>query len=114
MPLRAGKLRHMVTFQVPTVEVDSNGEQTETWVDAFDSVAFPAAILPLSGRELIAAAQVHAEVATRILLQYIPGILPEMRVVHRGTHYDIRAIIPDDGSLDRHITLHCTSGVNDG
>ena len=112
--MRAGRLRHFVTFESPTVEVESTGEQTETWVEAFDGVQFPAAIMPLSGRELLAAQQVHAEVTTRILLQHIPGILPEMRVVHRGTHYNIRAIIPDDTTLDRHVTLACTSGVNDG
>ena len=112
--MKAGKLRHFVSFQVPTVEIDSNGDQTETWVDSFDAQEFPAAIEPLSGRELIAAAQVHAEVTTRILLQYIPGILPEMRVVHRGVNYNIRSIIPDDKYLTRHVTLLCTSGTNDG
>lgn len=112
--IRAGKLRHYVTFQAPVVEVDSNGEATETWPDAFDGQQISAAIEPLSGRELIAAQQVHSRVTTRITVRYRPGILPEMRVVHRSTYYNIEAVIPDADSGFRHCTLLCYSGTNDG
>lgn len=112
--METGKLRHLVTFQVPIVEIDSNGDATESWTDAFDSQQISAAIEPLSGRELVAAQQVHSRVTTRITVRYRPGILPEMRVVHRGIYYNIEAVVPDDQSGFRHATLLCYSGTNEG
>lgn len=112
--MQTGKLRHFVTFQTPTVEVDSQGDTVETWTDAFDGQQISAAIEPLSGRELIAAQQVHSRVTTRITVRYRPGILPEMRIVHRGVYYNIEAVIPDAESGFRHATLMCYSGTNDG
>jgi SPP1 family predicted phage head-tail adaptor len=112
--IRAGKLRHLVSFQVPLVEIDSNGDTTQSWEDAFDGQQISAQIEPLSGRELIAAQQVHSQVSTRITVRYRPGIVPEMRLLHRGTVYNIEAVIPDPDSGFRHATLMCTSGTNDG
>jgi SPP1 family predicted phage head-tail adaptor len=112
--MQIGRLRHLVSFQVPLVEVDSNGEATESWEDAFDGQQISASIEPLSGRELVAAQQVHSRVTTRIVVRYRPGILPEMRVVHRATLYNIEAIVPDADSGFRHATLLCYSGTNDG
>jgi SPP1 family predicted phage head-tail adaptor len=112
--IRAGRLRHLVTFQVPLVEIDSNGDTTESWEDAFSGQQISAEIVPLSGRELIAAQQVHSRVSTRITVRYRPGILPQMRVLHRGTIYNIDAIVPDPDSGFRHATLLCYSGTNDG
>lgn len=112
--MQTGKLRHLVTFETPTVEHDSNGDVTETWTTAFDGQQISAAIEPLSGRELIAAQQVHSRVTTRITVRYRPGLLPEMRISHRDTLYNIEAIIPDAESGFRHATLMCYSGTNDG
>lgn len=112
--VQSGKLRHLVTFQVPLIEVDSNGESTESWEDAFSGQQISAQIEPLSGRELFAAQQVHSRVTTRITVRYRPGLLPEMRVVHRGVNYNIEAIVPDADSGFRHATLLCYSGTNDG
>lgn len=112
--VQAGKLRHLVTFQVPLIEVDSNGESTESWDNAFSGQEISAQIEPLSGRELFTAQQVHSRVTTRITVRYRPGILPEMRIVHRGTYYNIDAIVPDPDSGFSHMTLLCYSGTNDG
>ena len=112
--MRGGKLRHLVAFESPVVTVDSNGESAEEWVAAFSGQQISAAIEPLSGRELVAAQQVHSRVTTRIIVRYRPGILPEMRVSHRGTRYNIEAVVPDAESGYRHATLLCYSGTNDG
>jgi SPP1 family predicted phage head-tail adaptor len=112
--MQTGKLRHLVIFEAPVVFVDSNGESTEDWVEAFSGQQISAAIEPLSGRELVAAQQVHSRVTTRITVRYRPGILPEMRVVHRGVLYNIEAVVPDAESGYRHATLLCYSGTNEG
>lgn len=92
---------------------DSDGERIEEWVDVFPS-ALPAEILPLSGRELVAASAVSSKVATRIIVRYRPGIVASMRAIHRGTYYGIEAVVPDPETGNRWLTLHCTSGVKDG
>jgi SPP1 family predicted phage head-tail adaptor len=99
---------------VPVVTVDSNGEATEEWTDSFGGQEISASIEPLSGRELVAAQQVHSRVTTRIIVRYRPGILPEMRIVHRGVLYNIEAVVPDAESGYRHATLLCYSGTNEG
>ena len=112
--MKIGKLRHLVTFESPVVTVDSNGESAEEWVEAFGGQQISASIEPLSGRELFTAQQVHSRVTTRIVVRYRPGILPEMRVVHRGVYFNIEAVVPDADSGFRHATLLCYSGTNDG
>lgn len=111
--IAAGALRHRGRIEQLVVELDSDGERTETWVDAF-GVLLPAEIAPLSGRELVAAAAVQSKVAVRIRVRYRPGISASMRFLHRDVAYGIEAVTPDTGSGVGYLTLHCTQGVNEG
>lgn len=108
----AGRLRHRVTFEELGVELDSDGAQVEAWTPVM--VNIPAQISALSGRELIAAQAVQSKVNTRIVVRFRSGFRPSMRGVHRGTIYNIEAVIPDPDSGIGQITLLCTSGVNEG
>lgn len=110
--MRAGKLRHFVTLESLNVEQDTDGAQIETWISEFDNV--PASIEPLSGRELLAASAVNSKAATRIVIRYLPGVMPTWRVLHRSTVYNIESVLPDDGSGFDHITFLCSSGTNAG
>jgi SPP1 family predicted phage head-tail adaptor len=111
--VKAGVLRHRVTIEQFITELDSEGDRTEGWEDAF-GILIPAEIAPLSGKELIAAAATQSKVATRIRIRYRPGVAPSMRVVHRETYYGIEAVVPDQKSGVRYLTLHCTSGASEG
>ncbi len=112
--MKAGALRHRVTIeQLVTTRDSDDEERTESWQDAF-GVLIPAAIEPLSGRELIAAAATQAKVTTRIRIRYRPGVAPSMRVVHRLTSYGIEAVVPDQKSNVGYLTLQCTDGVAEG
>jgi SPP1 family predicted phage head-tail adaptor len=113
MNLPAGRLRHRVTIEQLVEEQDSDGAVVSEWAAAF-SQPLSAEILPLSGRELIAAAAVQSEVTTRIRVRARPGLRAAMRAVHRGTVYDIRAVVPDAESGSQWLTLMCASGVNEG
>lgn len=113
MGLAAGRLRHRVTIEELTTELDSDGKRAETWADAFGGM-LSADIAPLSGRELIAAQAVQSRVTTRIKMRYRPGILAAMRVIHRATIYNIGAVVPDPESGRTWVTLHCEDGVNEG
>jgi SPP1 family predicted phage head-tail adaptor len=113
MSIDAGRLRHRVSFEQMVVDLDSDGATVETWVDVFGQ-PLSAEIVPLSGRELMAAQAVQSEVNTRIRLRHRPGLVAAMRAVHRGTVYNIQAVVPDPGSGTGWVTLMCVSGVNQG
>lgn len=113
MKISAGRLRHRMSFEeFAGIELDSDGAQVEVWLPAMEGI--PAEITALSGRELIAAQAVQSKVSTRILVRYRPGFSAKMRGLHRGVIYNIEAVIPDPESGREHLTLLCTSGVNEG
>lgn len=95
------------------MELDSDGATVETWVDAFGGPV-SAGIVALSGRELIAAQASQSKVSTRITVRHRQGFKASMRAIHRGTTYNVEAVIPDPASGQRYLTLLCTSGANDG
>lgn len=107
--MQAGRLRHRVTISELVVTLDSDGDQVEDWAPI--APPLPAQIVPLSGRDLIAAQTAASEVTTRIVMRHFPGLKASMRVEHRDTIYSISAVIPDPESGRGWVTLLCTSGV---
>lgn len=99
----AHRLRHRITIERKTAGEDTWGQPVETW----ETVArVPAEVWPMSGREYIAAQADQASVTTKITIRYQAGIEPEMRIMHDGMAYNIRAVLPDPTGR-RHITLMC-------
>lgn len=111
--MKAGRLRHRVTFEVKVTDQDSDGALVEGWLPAFDRPV-SAEISPLSGREYIAAAAVQSKVTTRIKVRFDQAFKAPMRGLHRGTIYNVEAVVPDTDSGITHLTLLCSSGVNEG
>lgn len=112
----ASRLRHRIDIEEFAVTQDSTtGAITEAWTSILSSndELIPAEIMPMSGREFIAAASTQAGVNTKITIRYISGIVPAMRVVHGSNYYNIKAVLPDP-SLRNHLTLMCETGVNNG
>jgi len=100
------RIEHKVTTQ------DSNGDIVTGWQTFADKV--PAAIEPLSARDLIAAQAVQSEVVARITMRYRPGLLASMRIVHGSTIYNIAGVLPDPVSGVEYITVPVSAGVNEG
>ena len=106
------KLNHRIDLQRLELDQDDNtGATLETWVSFVENE--PADIVPLSGREFVAAQSVQAGVTTRITIRYRDGVRPAMRLTHGEDVYNIKAVLPDP-SLRRHLTLMCEAGVNAG
>jgi head-tail adaptor len=120
--VKAGRLRHRVTFERLLVELDSDGAQVETWLPAFDvSSRMPADVETLKGREQQAAAAVHSRVTSKITTRYRPGFRPSMRawITDPATDpdavvYNIEAVIPDPDTRRVSVTLLCSSGLSEG
>lgn len=88
----AYRLRHRIDIQELTYVIDSNtGARVASWTSILTK-SEPASIVPLSGREFIAAQAVQAGVSTRITIRKLDGLKPAMRIVHNGTFYNILAI----------------------
>lgn len=100
----ANRLRHRVRIESLTVSRDAFGAVVETWSTLHDSV--PAEIVPLSGREFLAAQAVQNAVTARIVMRHVPGLSADMRVLHDGRTYNIVAVLPDPTGR-RHLTLMC-------
>lgn len=109
--MRSGKLRHVVTVSERSATRDAIGGIVDAWVPVLEDIR--AEIVPLSGREFVAAQAEQAGVTTRITIRFRHGIVADMRVEHGGDIYNIKAVLPDP-TLRGHLTLMCETGVNDG
>lgn len=104
--MRIGPLRHRIVLQVRTEDTtvqDSSGATTPTFTDL--ATVF-AAIVPLSGRELVAAQALVADVSFRITIRCRPGtlgaevngvrVIPSMRVLYGQRRFEIDAVLDQD------------------
>jgi SPP1 family predicted phage head-tail adaptor len=111
--LRAGRLRHRVDIEEPVHTQDPvTGELVPAWVAVHTNL--PAAIEPLSVRDFMASQQQQTEITTNILLRFIPGLLPTMRIRHGADVYNPVGFLPDKGSGLEYVTVPCALGVNEG
>ena len=101
--MRAGELDQRVTLERFGEYKDASGAWTEGW----ETVGtFWAAVLPLTGKEIIAADAVTAITDVRVILRYQPGITAADRLTHRGKTLEIKAVI-ERASQRRVLELLC-------
>jgi SPP1 family predicted phage head-tail adaptor len=81
--MRAGKLRHKITFQQLTVANDTWGHSTETWTD---EVTTYASIWPLQGAERMEGMKLDNENTHKIRIRFNNDVHPKMRI----KYYDYR------------------------
>jgi head-tail adaptor len=71
--ISAGQLRHTVSVQARTEDRDTGPGETKhgTWVETYAEAASRRAMIErLSGRELVEAHQVHADVTYKVTMRY--------------------------------------------
>lgn len=112
--MRAGSLRHRITFQKSGLVQDlGTGEMLPGWETVWADV--PASVEPLSARDLIAAQAGQSEASGRMVIRYRAGVLPTMRILHRSDVYNIQGQpMPDPVSGLEYLTILVAKGVNDG
>lgn len=112
--MRAGPLRHRITFQSPGLVQDSDsGEMVEGWADVWRGVA--ARVEPLSVKDLIAAQANQSQLSARIVIRYREGVLPTMRILYRSKIYNIEGpALPDPKTGREYLTLAVSEGLNNG
>lgn len=111
--MEAGKLRHRVEIQHKITPRDPvTGDFLDpAWVE-FAKVW--AAVEDLSARDMIAAKAGQSQVTGRMVIRYRAGVLPTMRVIHRGETYSIEGPpLADKKSGLEYLTLLVSKGVKD-
>lgn len=116
--MSAGKYRHLIRLQAKGAGTEGPlGPIPGAWADwepeAGQGADIPAEVVPLSGRDFIAAGEKQSEVSARIEIRWVPGVLDTMRVQFDGEPYAIVAVLPDS-TARRHLTLMVSKGVTDG
>lgn len=102
--MNIGALRHRLTFKSTNTTADSFGEVSESPTTTVATVW--GSINPLSGRELLQAQQVQAEVTHRVRIRYRSGLDPSMQIVFGTRTFDIVSIINLE-ERDREIEILC-------
>jgi len=90
MAIMAGTLRHRVTIQQLTISQDAYGGIIETWADLRTVWA---EVSPLSGREFWEAQQINSQIEGKIVVRYMAGVKPDMRVMFGSRYLYIEAVI---------------------
>lgn len=87
----AGRARHRITIQEPTVVQDEHGQDVATWVTLITSRAV---ITPAPGAEVFTQDQTLHTVPTRFEVRYRDTIMREdLRIEWRGEFYKILSVI---------------------
>nr|WP_298117427.1 phage head closure protein [uncultured Pseudomonas sp.] len=115
MGIHAGRLRHRIAIQQKIETQDTTtGAIAHTWqtIAGLDSV--PAAIEPLSVRDLMAAQAAQSEITARITIRYRAGLDATMRILHKDKIYNPAGWLPDQDSGLEYLTAPVSQGINDG
>lgn len=107
-----GTMRRRITIQNSTPTQNTSGDMVPSWGTYYTCWA---EIQPATGRELMAAAQVQANISHTITIRW-PGtsytISPSMRVLYKSRYFDIQAVINLD-ERNRTLQLLCLERVGE-
>jgi len=104
--MRSGNLKHKIIIQTYSGPQDDFGEVTKGWSDF--EMAY-ASITPLSAKEFFKAGT-HNEVSHKIIIRFIPGIIPKMRIVFDTRIFNIESVL-NIREENRSLQLICTEFV---
>jgi SPP1 family predicted phage head-tail adaptor len=112
--MRAGDLRHRVTFQRRSTIEDDNGE-TAGWVDV---VTVHASVSPLSGRELLTAQTMNAEISHQVVVRFhsalsAPIKVAAMRILFGDRVFNVHTCMNVD-ERNRELIMMAAEGLTDG
>lgn len=84
--MRVGKLRHSGIIESYTETIDAVGGVTKGWSE-FSKVWCD--IKPLNGNEKYVSAEKHATATHQVIIRYLEGVNPKMRLLSRGRTFEI-------------------------
>lgn len=104
--MRAGSLKHKIIIQSYTETKNDFGEVVKGWADFKPAYS---SITPISAKEFFKAG-VNAEVSHKVIVRYIDGVTPKMRVMYGAREFSIDGVI---NVREENKTLHlfCTEVI---
>lgn len=84
--MNPGKLRHRITFLRKVKEKNEVGDTVlveRPWKTVWASVE------PLKGREYFEARKIQSEATHKIIIRYLTGVTPDMKIEFKGRIFDI-------------------------
>ncbi len=111
--MKAGRLRHTVTVERQTDDIDNYGARQDVWNALFSTRA---SVEPINGREYMTQSGEHSDVTTRIRMRYsdsVGGIQPRDRIAHGLVVYDVLSVI-NPMEKGREMVLMCKRWGGDG
>ncbi len=96
--MRAGRLRHRITFQDRVNTADGNGGNTITWTDNREVWGSVEPAKTAKSREFYESATENANIDGKIVTRYFSGFDPTMRVSwkSRSRVFNIEAVVNPD------------------
>lgn len=109
--MQSGKLRKRVTIQQKSVVRDAFGAEVATWVV---SATVWADVRSTDGTEQVESSvdQVVATISHSVLIRYMAGLSPAIRVVWRNKVLQVLSIVESD-NRQRQLILKCSEIVGD-
>jgi SPP1 family predicted phage head-tail adaptor len=109
--MQRGKLRHPIKIQKRTDSASETGQPVAVWSTFARDV--PASFDPIQGREFFAGQGVVVSEPARFRINYLEGVVAEMRVTFRDKIWDIHSV-EDVGGRMREMYLYCATGLTEG
>lgn len=85
--IRAGRLRHVITYQSQTSSMDDYGGPTKTWEDVTPPIR--ADVQPVYVKEQVESMAAQAPYDIKVIHRFMAGITAGMRFLWDGRVYDI-------------------------
>lgn len=101
--MRAGDLRRRITIQLKGTAADTFGQASTSWTDFLTCWA---AISPLSGRELVTAQAINAEITHQISIRYLESLANPMQVA-------AMRIVYQNGGVTRYFNVLSSQNVDE-
>lgn len=106
--MNPGKLRHRITIEQPTTALNEFGENIQSWTDF---ACLWADVRSENGSERTTPSKLQAEISHSILIRYITGIAPNMRINWNSRILEIIAVLPDRTDA-KFIIIKCRENIN--
>lgn len=105
--IRAGELKHSITFQAETVTYDTYNEKIPDWVSV---ATVRAAMITTGGKLFYAAQKLHAETSAVFQIYFSRAINGRMRIKYGSRIFNILGINNVDGE-SRELLISCKEVV---
>ncbi len=117
--MQTARYRHRLILEQRVDAKQPSGQVLHTYTEIAEVLG---SVEALSGREFFAAAQVQADVSTRIRIHFRVDVDETCRVIHvvktdspmKVDVYDVNAVIPDAKTGRRELQLMCTKRTAEG